>query len=266
MRLARHLPRPAVADQAHARVDLRLVEQFPLVVDRSSDDQLNQPPVARRAADLLEPELERIPSDVVHVSRMSSSASVDLGELQVPVVQAPLAGGASTPQLAAAVAGAGGFGFLAAGYKSVDAVAADVAALRELSDAPFGVNLFAPPAPVESTDARALAAYAERLGAEATRYGVATGAARHDDDAFEAKLELLSSERPAVVSFTFGCPEPPWSTAFTRAARTSGSPSQAPTRLPRPPSRALTRSSSRASRQAVTAAASATPRAARSWA
>jgi nitronate monooxygenase len=140
---------------------------------------------------------------------MSSSAAVDLGQLQVPIVQAPLAGGASTPQLAAAVARAGGFGFLAAGYKSVDAVAADITALRELSDAPFGVNLFAPPAPAETTDAGALAAYAERLGAEAGRYGVATGAARHDDDAFEDKLELLGGERPAVVSFTFGCPEPP---------------------------------------------------------
>ena len=38
-----------------------------------------------------------------------------LGE--VPVVQAPLAGGPSTPELTAAVARAGGFGFLAAGYR-----------------------------------------------------------------------------------------------------------------------------------------------------
>jgi nitronate monooxygenase len=55
-------------------------------------------------------------------------------------VQAPLAGGASTPQLAAAVASAGGLGFLAAGYKTAEAVAADIRELRELSDAPFGVK------------------------------------------------------------------------------------------------------------------------------
>ena len=33
------------------------------------------------------------------------------------------------------------------------------------------------------------------------------GDARHDDDAFEAKVALVVEERVAVVSFTFGCPE-----------------------------------------------------------
>ena len=50
-----------------------------------------------------------------------------LDALEHPIVQAPLAGGASTPALAAAVSEAGGLGFLAAGYKSADAVRADVA-------------------------------------------------------------------------------------------------------------------------------------------
>ena len=57
-----------------------------------------------------------------------------------------MGGGPSTPALAAAVAEAGGLGFLAAGYKPVDAVRADVEALRALTARPFGVNLFAPPA------------------------------------------------------------------------------------------------------------------------
>ncbi|MDP9345916.1 MAG: nitronate monooxygenase, partial [Actinomycetota bacterium] len=38
--------------------------------------------------------------------------------LAVPVVQAPMAGGPSTAELAAAVANAGGLGFVAAGYKA----------------------------------------------------------------------------------------------------------------------------------------------------
>ena len=69
-----------------------------------------------------------------------------LDQLECPIVQAPLAGGASTPALAAAVCEAGGLGFLAAGYKPVDAVRADLDALRELTARPFGLNLFAPPA------------------------------------------------------------------------------------------------------------------------
>jgi nitronate monooxygenase len=138
---------------------------------------------------------------------MPSSADVDLRRLAVPIVQAPLAGGASTPELTAAVASAGGFGFLAAGYKTAEALATDVATLRRLSDAPFGVNLFAPPAPESTADAGELSAYAERLAGEAAHYGVQAGEPRHDDDGYEAKLELMERERPAVVSFTFGCPD-----------------------------------------------------------
>src|SRR4051794_41241502 len=67
-----------------------------------------------------------------------------LDTLAVPIVQAPMAGGPSTPELAVAVANAGGLGFLAAALKAPDAVAADIAAFRARSDAPFGVNLFAP--------------------------------------------------------------------------------------------------------------------------
>jgi nitronate monooxygenase len=65
-------------------------------------------------------------------------------ELREPVVLAPLAGGPSTPALAAAVSAAGGLGSLAAGYKTAEAVEQDIAVLRESTDAPFGVNLFVP--------------------------------------------------------------------------------------------------------------------------
>ncbi len=129
---------------------------------------------------------------------------MNLEALPEPIVQAPLAGGASTPKLAAAVAGAGGFGFLAAGYKTTDAVRDDIRALRSLTDVPFGVNVFAPPAP--AGDRGALEQYATRLHDEAARYGVEPGDPRHDDDGYRAKLELLAHERVAVVSFTFGSP------------------------------------------------------------
>jgi nitronate monooxygenase len=124
--------------------------------------------------------------------------------LKLPIVQAPMAGGPSTPALAAAVGQAGGLGFLAAGYKSVDAVTEDIAALREASSAPFGINLFSPPA--DEAPAAAVSAYAGTLAADAQRQGVALGKPRFDDDAYGAKLELVMRERAPVVSFTFGCP------------------------------------------------------------
>jgi nitronate monooxygenase len=117
--------------------------------------------------------------------------------LEHPIVQAPLAGGPSTPALAAAVCEAGGLGFLAAGYRPLDAVAGDIADVRARTGRPFGVNVFAPPAPV--TDPAAVERYAASLGESA-------GEPRHDDDEFDAKVELVARERVAVVWFTFGGP------------------------------------------------------------
>jgi nitronate monooxygenase len=125
-----------------------------------------------------------------------------LDGLEHPIVQAPMGGGPSTPELAAAVAEAGGLGFLAAGYKPVDAVRADIEALRALTGRPFGVNLFAPLAgaadPVDD--------FADELRVEAERYGAPVGEPRHDDDGWEAKLALMRELDVPVVSFTFGCP------------------------------------------------------------
>jgi nitronate monooxygenase len=126
--------------------------------------------------------------------------------LAYPIVQAPMGGGPSTPALAAAVSGVGGLGFLAAGYKSVDAVRADLDALRSLlSDrSPFGVNVFAPPG--HGTGAADVAAYAGTLAGEAARNGVELGTPIWDDDRYAEKLQLLAAEHVPVVSTTFGCP------------------------------------------------------------
>ena len=119
--------------------------------------------------------------------------------LAVPIVLAPLAGGPSTPELAAAVSDAGGLGFLAAGYLSADALGERISRTRELTERPFGVNLFVP-GPAAAPDV--FAGYVAGLEAE----GLAVGAARFDDDDWEAKLALLERSPVAVVSFTFGLP------------------------------------------------------------
>lgn len=122
----------------------------------------------------------------------------------VPVAQAPMAGGPGGPALAAAVSGAGGFGFLAAGYKTVDAVRAEIADMRTRTDRPFGVNVFVP----ESTpvDLAAVARYAELVRPEADALGVAPGEPVGGDDGWDAKIALLTEVAPAVVTFTFGWP------------------------------------------------------------
>ncbi|AFH63840.2 nitronate monooxygenase [Paenibacillus caseinilyticus] len=121
-----------------------------------------------------------------------------------PIIAAPMAGGVSTPALAAAVSNAGGLGFLAAGYKTADAMRAEIGALRKLTDAPFGMNLFVPGE--DAVDEAALAAYAERMRKEAALYGVEPGRPVYDDDDWQGKLQVLRELSVPVVSFTFGCP------------------------------------------------------------
>ncbi len=127
-------------------------------------------------------------------------------DLDAPVVQAPLAGGPSTPELAAAVSNAGGLGFVAAGYLSGGGLAEQIRRTRELTDKPFGVNVFV--LREQSVDDRAIADYASLLAGEAARYGVTLGEPRFDDDDFAAKLDVIAAERVPVVSTTFSCPPP----------------------------------------------------------
>jgi nitronate monooxygenase len=137
-----------------------------------------------------------------HAPTLNGSVRFTLDQIEHPIVQAPMGGGPSTPALAAAVSNAGGLGFLAAGYLTIDAVRRDVEAVRGLTGRPFGVNLFAPPQPVP--DPAAVERYGRTL---AERYGSNLGAARHDDDGWAEKLALMEELRVPVVSLTFGCPE-----------------------------------------------------------
>ncbi|TQS42539.1 nitronate monooxygenase [Cryptosporangium phraense] len=113
-----------------------------------------------------------------------------------------MAGGATTPDLVAAVAGAGALGFVAAGYLSAGQLRDQIAAVRDRTSRPFGVNLFVP---WRDTDART-DAYAATLAPDAEKLGVELGTPRWDDDDWAGKLELLLTDPLPVVGLTFGCP------------------------------------------------------------
>jgi len=117
--------------------------------------------------------------------------------LDVPVIAAPMGGGPSTPRLVAAVAAAGGLGFVAGGYKTPETLALEIADVRSLTSAPFGVNVFVPGEP--TADRTAVERYVTAIGGD-------PALATWDDDHWAAKLDVLAASTPAVVSFTFGCP------------------------------------------------------------
>ncbi|MFD4760224.1 nitronate monooxygenase [Streptomyces sp. NPDC058439] len=132
-----------------------------------------------------------------------SSVLTDL--CRYPIVQAPMAGGVSCPPLVAAVAEAGGLGFLAAGYKTADGMYHEIKQLRGLTGQPFGVNLFMPQPAL--ADPSAVEVYRHQLAGEAVWYETPLGDPDSGgDDNYDAKLAILLEDPVPVVSFTFGCP------------------------------------------------------------
>jgi NAD(P)H-dependent flavin oxidoreductase YrpB (nitropropane dioxygenase family) len=134
---------------------------------------------------------------------MSSAFIRTLG-VDVPLIAAPMAGGAGTPALVVAAARAGGLGFLAAGYKTPQALEAEITTVGA-AEVPFGVNLFVPnPVPIDSA---ALRRYADLLAAEAGRHGVTLDPVPvEDDDRWQDKLDVLRARPVPVISLTFGIP------------------------------------------------------------
>lgn len=128
----------------------------------------------------------------------------DVRDLEVSVLVAPMAGGPSTPALAAAGTNAGALGFVPAGYLNAEAFAERLEAAQRLTTGPIGANLFVPQ--LSAATPAAVAAYAGTLVGEEQRYGVRLGEPRFDDDSWDAKLKVLLDLRPAVASFTFGLP------------------------------------------------------------
>jgi nitronate monooxygenase len=125
-----------------------------------------------------------------------------------PLIQAPMAGGGiTTAALVAAVSEAGGLGSIGAAYLTPEALLALARQVRERTDRPFGINLFAPvPPPPDAGDAgpllRLLAPHHARLGLEPPR--PPTWAPLPFDEQLDA---VLQSGAP-VFSFTFGIPPP----------------------------------------------------------
>ena len=123
--------------------------------------------------------------------------------IELPIVLGPMAGGPSTPQLAAAVSNAGGLGSLGEGYRAPAEIRADIRAVRSLTDRPFAVNLFVP----ETVDVdagsvqraiEALAPYRRELGLPPQ-----VPPERTAED-FDEQLEAVIEGGAPVFTYTFG--------------------------------------------------------------
>lgn len=130
-----------------------------------------------------------------------------------PIMQGAMGGGASTPELVAAVSNAGGLGSLGCYHLEPAAIVRAAADIRRLTDEPFNLNLWIPreredPGSLSGPEAaRALARlqpYLDELGLPPF-----TEAPAPTVQDFEKQFEAVLEARPAIFSFIFGLlPEP----------------------------------------------------------
>ncbi|MEB3899303.1 nitronate monooxygenase [Pseudomonas putida] len=132
---------------------------------------------------------------------------LDLLGIQLPILQAPMAG-ATGSAMAIAVGNAGGLGALPCAMLSAEQVRAEIEAFRAGCQGPLNLNFFChrPPTSDAERDRRwkqALKPYYEEVGADFDAPTPVSNRAPFD----EQSCQLVEQLRPEVVSFHFGLPQ-----------------------------------------------------------
>ncbi len=136
------------------------------------------------------------------------SSLLDTLGVELPIIQAPMAG-ADSPQLCAAVSKAGGLGSLACATLSAEAIEKAVAHIRGETENSFNLNFFCHTPQVddaarEQAWRQLLAPYYAEAGLDPQASAPFALRAPFDD----ATCLLVEALRPPVVSFHFGLPVP----------------------------------------------------------
>jgi nitronate monooxygenase len=135
--------------------------------------------------------------------------AIDLLGIELPIIQAPMAG-ANGSAMAIAVSEAGGLGSLPCAMLDAAKVRAEIGVIRQQTDKPLNVNFFChQPA---ARDPERDAAWKARLTAYYREFGLDEAAdvpAVNRSPFDEAMCGIVEDLRPEVVSFHFGLPAKP---------------------------------------------------------
>ncbi len=128
-------------------------------------------------------------------------------ELAHPIIQAPMAGGATTTELVSAVCNAAALGSLAAALLPPQKILDAIAAIRAATHGPFNVNLFVLDEPDAGAPeiAAGIARAHELLAPIRRELGLPERAVPPKFcERFADQLAAVREAAPAIVSFTFG--------------------------------------------------------------
>lgn len=129
-----------------------------------------------------------------------------------PIFQAPMAGDITTPELVASVTNSGGMGAIAGGYLAVDALRAQIAAVQNLTEGTFAVNLFAHITDEGDFDDEIIAA-SDHLASVCETLNIPSIGREYLNDLpqtlpdLKEKIKCIIEMQVKVVSFTFGIPD-----------------------------------------------------------
>ncbi|WP_077329457.1 NAD(P)H-dependent flavin oxidoreductase [Virgibacillus siamensis] len=122
--------------------------------------------------------------------------------IEKPIIQAGMAGGITTPELVSAIANTGALGTLGAGYMGASQLKEDIHKVKQLTDKPFAVNLFAVNLESYSNEIgnmqRFLNRFRNNLGIDAGADFVKV------NDYLQEKIHVILEENIRVVSTAFG--------------------------------------------------------------
>jgi nitronate monooxygenase len=133
---------------------------------------------------------------------------IELFKIEIPIVQAPVAG-AMDWELAAAAAEAGALGSLPCAMLNADQIREQMAKIRARTKKPINLNFFCHTPPVLSNAREAR--WRERLAPYYRELGIdpAAPVPSSNRTAFDAVMcDVVEETKPEVVSFHFGLPEP----------------------------------------------------------
>ncbi|KJZ40052.1 MULTISPECIES: nitronate monooxygenase family protein [Pseudomonas] len=141
------------------------------------------------------------------MSQWPDTRILDLLGIDLPIIQAPMAG-ANGSAMVIAASNAGGLGSMPAAMLSIEQLREELKTIRQHCQRPFNINYFChqPPAPDEQRARdwkQLLEPYYRELGVDFEAPTPVSNRAPFD----AAACELVEEFRPEVVSFHFGLPE-----------------------------------------------------------
>lgn len=130
--------------------------------------------------------------------------------ITLPIIQAPMAGGMTTPHFVSNVVKNGAFGMLASGYLSPVTLRQQIKSLKELGVSSFGVNVFVPNVFNVSHNElnqafRVLEPYYDELAVSAVEFDLPLFKDLEDD--YHQIIDIIIEEKVFACSFTFGLPD-----------------------------------------------------------